>query len=91
MAVFAIENGISSQMIGSNQQFILNPVEYSFDMDNLVSPVNLTFDFYCQTININQSSPLSFQEALQSLKTYLSKSSLILERNVTCFNNLSKI
>ena len=89
LAVFGIANGISSQLIGSTQPFVLNPVAYSFDMDNLVVLSSLQFDFYCQTINVNQSTLLaSSQLAMPSLKAYTTNSSLVLAKNVTCFGTL---
>ena len=89
LAVFAIANGIESQLIGSSQPFVLNPVGFSFDMDNLVAPSNLVFDFYCQTISLTQSSSSSSQIRSSSLKAYLTNSSLTLAWNTTCFDTLS--
>ena len=43
LAVFGIENGVSSVLIGSNQEFNLQPSIYSIDLDNLVTPDKLSF------------------------------------------------
>jgi hypothetical protein len=92
IVVNAIENGISSILIGSQQNLTLNPSKYSFDLDNLIAPSQiLQFKFYCTTLlfntTFNQSLSQS-QEDLLKIKTNGISSSL--SRNRTCFNSISK-
>lgn len=47
LAVFALENGISTLLIGFGQTQILNPSLYSFDFDMLAVITSLKFKFYC--------------------------------------------
>ena len=86
--VKAIQNGISSILIGSQQNFTLNPSKYSSDLDNLITPSQiLQFKFYCTTILANSTLNQS-QEDLLSIKTSGISSSL--SRNRTCFDSISK-
>ena len=86
LAVYAIQNGVSSQLIGSSQVFQLNPMAYSFDMDNLVSPISLQFQFYCKTLNSLNKNSSSSQYDLYSYKM---NSSLTMTANETCFSSNS--
>ena len=86
LAVFAIENGISSQLIGSSQSLILNPVAYSSDLDNYVAISSLTFEFYCTVLNTNDINPPI--EQATSLRTFKTKQ-LTMTWNETCFNSPS--
>jgi hypothetical protein len=89
IVVNAIENGISSILIGLQQNFTLNPSKYSFDLDNLITPSQiLQFKFYCTTILFNSTLNQS-QEDLFSIKNSGISSSL--SRNRTCFDSISKI
>jgi hypothetical protein len=47
LAVFALQNGISTLLIGFGQSQILNPSLYSFDFDMLAVMSGLKFKFYC--------------------------------------------
>ena len=86
--VKAIQNGISSILIGSQQNFTLNPSKYSSDLDNLITPSQiLQFKFYCTTILVNSTMNQS-QEDLLSIKTSGISSKLF--RNRTCFDSISK-
>jgi hypothetical protein len=92
IVVNAIENGISSILIGSQQNLTLNPSKYSFDLDNLILPSQiLQFKFYCTTVLISSSfnqSLIQSQEDLLKIKTSGISSSL--SRNRTCFDSISK-
>ena len=80
--VIAIQNGIQSQLIGYNQAFSLSPTNFTVDLDNLILPSSLSFQFYCQTIQLNGNSETSNQLNLQ---TYKSNPSLSMKWNETCF------
>ena len=80
--VIAIQNGIQSQLIGYNQAFSLSPANFTVDLDNLILPSSLSFQFYCQTIQLNDNSKTSNQLNLQ---TYKSNTSLSMKWNDTCF------
>ena len=86
--VFAIQNGIQSQLIGYNQEFILNPVEYTVDLDNLISPSSLTFQFYCRTTQLNANTQTSNRISLQM---YKNNPALPLKWNETCFDSNCKM
>ena len=87
VVVNALQNGIQSLLIGSNQALTFNPAFYSIDLDNLVSPQSLSFIFYCKTINMNQTSQLS-QDI--DLYQYKMNSTLLMESNYTCFDSNGK-
>jgi hypothetical protein len=58
LAVYAVKNGVSNVLIGSNQEFILQPALYSYDLDDVITADKLSFVFYCQTIGQNFNSTL---------------------------------
>ena len=83
LAVFALQNGISNILVGSQQVFILDPATYSIDFDNLVLPSSLTYKFYCTTINLNTT--LTTNKINIDLLTFQQNSSLLMDSNRTCF------
>ena len=56
IAVFGLENGVSSTTIGLKQLFLLNPSKFSFDFDYVASMQTLKFDFYCRKLFKNQTN-----------------------------------
>ena len=88
IVVNALESGVQRISIGSNQTLIFNPVFYSFDLDNIVSPQSLSFIFFCQTINANET--FVSKENID-LYQYNMNSSLIMNSNLTCFDSNSKL
>ena len=89
LAVFALQNGISSLLIGSKQAFVLNPAAYSVDLDNLVSPSSLQYKIFCNTINLNSSTQSN--QVSTDLLTFKSNASLVMASNVTCFSSNSML
>ncbi len=87
--VYAIQNGIQSQLIGYNQEFTLNPAKYSVDLDNLLSPKSLSFEFYCRTINLNTNTKSNANQI--SLQMYKNIFGLQMKWNETCFASNSNI
>lgn len=87
IVVNAIRNGISSVLIGLQQNFTLNPALYSSDLDNVILASQLKFKFYCSPRLLNSSNTLS-----QSIDlfTYKNGSHLMMSRNTTCFESNSK-
>jgi len=88
IVVNAVKNGISSVMIGSQQNFSLNPALYSADLDNLVAPSVLKFKFYCLTLLKNSTNP---SQQNIDLYTYKNVPQLLMSRNGTCFDSNSKL
>ena len=88
LAVFALENGVSSVLVGSKQAFNLNPSLYTFDMDGIVTPDKLSFVFYCKTVNTSdQNRIVNMQNDLKTFQT----NNLALTRDQNCFNASSKL
>jgi hypothetical protein len=83
LAVFAIQNGVSSVLIGSNQVFSLQPSIYTIDMDNIITADKLSFTYYCKTVNL--SDPNSVVNSQTDLMSYKSNPNLVMSRNQTCF------
>ena len=46
LAVYAVKNGVSNVLIGSNQEFFLQPGLYSYDLDDVITADKLSFVFY---------------------------------------------
>ena len=88
LAVFALENGVSSTLIGSQQALTLSPSVFTKDMDEIITPDKLAFKFYCKTIN-----PYSKNEISSSidLATYKNNATLDFIRNQTCFGSKSEL
>ena len=86
LAIFGIQNGISNVLIGSQQQFILNPAAYSLDFDAVVAPSSLAYTFYC--IPILPSGVTT--QITYDLQTYLTNSKLPMTWDTTCFAANSK-
>ncbi len=84
LAVFAVQNGISSLLIGSRQNLILKPDVFSVDLDYLISPNSLQYKIFCSTINTTLSSTVNNVKNIDLL-TYKSNSSLKMASNETCF------
>jgi hypothetical protein len=89
LAIFGLQNGISSQLVGSSQSFILNPGLYSLDLDYLLSMNKLNYTFYCNSINSNRIN--SSSKTTIDLATYKKNPQLAMQWNDTCFDSNSKI
>lgn len=89
LAVFALENGVSSVLIGSQQAFYLNPLLYTFDMDGIITPDKLSFVYYCKTVNL--TDPNRAVNVQNDLRSYQSNASLALVRGQNCFGASSKL
>ena len=88
LAVFALENGVSSVLVGSKQAFNLNPSLYTFDMDGLITPDKLSFVYYCKMVNLtDQSRLVNMQNDLKAFKT---DPNLVIVRDQNCFGATSK-
>jgi hypothetical protein len=88
LVVYGIENGVQSILIGYRQTLTLNPVEYSFDFDNLAAIKNFTFKFFCSPsskYNYSISSLVSASDI--DLATYKRNSSLQIN---SCFTSSGK-
>jgi hypothetical protein len=85
--VNAIRNGISSVLIGLQQNFTLNPELYSSDLDNVILASQLRFKFYCSPRLLNSSITLS--QTIDLFK-YKNGSHLMMSRNTTCFESNSE-
>ena len=87
LAIFALQNGVSSVLVGSQQILFLDPESFSIDFDYLVLPNSLNYKFYCTTINLN--STLASNEINIDLLTYQQNSLLEMTSNKTCFSSNS--
>jgi hypothetical protein len=83
--VIALPGGINRISIGANQVLTLNPANYSYDLDDLLSPSSMNFTFFCRVSN-NGSTIKNFSTDLFTLK---SQSSLI--NSQECFNSTGNI
>ena len=82
IAIFGLENGVNSIVIGSQQSLNLSPGVYTKDMDEVITPDTLKYQFYCKTVS---SSNINGVNSLIDLKTYKNDPSLVLFSNQTCF------
>ena len=88
LAVFALENGVSSTLIGSQQALTLSPGVFTKDMDEIITSDKLTFKFYCKTINSYSKNEIS---SSIDLAIYKNNATLELIRNQTCFGSKSEL
>ena len=91
IVVYGLENGNNDLYIGYNQMIELNPIKYSFDLDNLTSMQALKFEFYCR--NVSQTSISQNATQFQSNSTNLEtvKNLLVSQSPEFCFSTSSKI
>ena len=87
LVVYALQNGIQSILIGSNQTLIFNPVLYSFDMDNFVSPQLLEFKFFCQKVNSSAIMENIENSHIDLYQYKMNNSVMEMFSNLTCFDS----
>jgi hypothetical protein len=86
LVVNALQNGLQSMLIGSNQTLTFNPAMYSFDMDNFISPQLLEFKFFCQKVNASAMIIGNIGSSQIDLYQYKMNNSLMgMFSNLTCF------
>ncbi len=51
IVVFTMKGGVAEITRGYAQDFVLNPIQYSFDLDNIVSGSSLNYKFFCQSVD----------------------------------------
>ena len=83
LVVYGIENGVNGLVIGISQELVLNPLMYSFDLDNSISTSDLDFLFYCSTTANN----IMAYDDLRKLKNNFLHGII---SNNTCFDSISK-
>ena len=87
LAVFAIENGVSSVLLGTKQSFNLQPSVFSIDFDNIVQPSQLNFTYYCKMVNLSDANSLNTPASSIDLLSYKNNQALTMDRNLNCFAN----
>jgi len=88
LVVNALQNGLQSMLIGSNQTLTFNPAMYSFDMDNFISPQLLEFKFFCQKVNTSAMIIGNIGNSQIDLYQYKMNNSLMgMFSNLTCFDS----
>ena len=85
LAINAIENGITSLIIGSNQELYLTPTSFSHDLDELTDFSSLDYKYYCRTIDLN--SNLIDNSTLIDLYAFKINASLSIDANRNCFSS----
>ena len=92
LAVFGLENGVGSVMIGSKQSFRFEPSKYSIDLDYIIKADSLSFVYYCTTVNLSDpNSALNSIVSSIDLLSYSINQGLLMGRSLNCFGNSSKI
>ena len=89
IGVFAFENGIAEQTIGTGQFLVLDPGQYSFDFDEIYNARQLKYRYFCRIVinGLPQSYPsdtLSWSMDLKQLKK--NSSTVYVTAATTCFN-----
>ena len=88
LVVNALQNGIQSILIGSNQTLIFNQAMYSYDMDNFISAQLLEFKFFCQKVNATAMIMGNIGNSQIDLYQYKMNNSLMeMFSNLTCFDS----
>ena len=68
--VATLPGGINRVRIGSSQKLTLNPIRYSYDLDELMLPTSMQFKFYCRVVQ-NGIYSNNFTIDLMTYKTNL--------------------
>ena len=85
--VFGIQNAVTSILIGSDQRFYLNASNYSIDYDEIINPADLNYRYYCKTLDLTNQS---YEMQIIDLYSFQANSSLVMNRNKTCFSSSCK-
>jgi hypothetical protein len=80
--VISIPGGLNRISIGTNQEFSLNPANYSYDLDDILSPSSMNFSFYCRVDN----NGIILKNFSTDLFTFKSQN-LPMNSNEDCFNS----
>jgi hypothetical protein len=80
--VISLPGGLNRISIGTNQVLSLNPANYSYDLDDILSPSSMNFSFYCRVDN-NGSIFHNFSTDLFAFKSQ----NLPMNSNQHCFNS----
>ena len=92
IAVMSLANGVSEISRGLQQEIVLDPTTFSYDMDYLVSPKLLTFKFYCQILDAGFSRGFPLQGVNKKIDLMMFKNNLTLAMNnaTSCFDDSCK-
>ena len=90
LAVFAIENGVSSVLIGTKQSFYLQPSVFSLDFDNIIQPSQLNFTYFCKTVNQSDPNSINTPVGTIDLFSYKLNQALTMDKSLNCFGDNSK-
>lgn len=86
--VYGLENGNDDVYIGYNQDIELNPLEYSFDLDQLTPMSEVKFEFYC-LYYLKGSTSIPASTKSNDLNLGLVKLNATLANAQFCFNSTS--
>jgi hypothetical protein len=91
LTVLGLYGGSNQVEIGLNQTFEINPMQYSFDNDNVANVRTLNFKFYCNVIDggIPIGLPYLSKNVMADLYS-LTQIQYSMSYNSTCFNDTSK-
>ena len=93
--VFTFPNGMAEITRGMNQIINLNPVQYSYDKDNLTPAKSLNFKFYCQILDqgVQKGFPMLSSTKMIDLMMFKTNSTYAarMSNATTCFNTPSNI
>ncbi|RNA19749.1 polycystic kidney disease 1-like 2 [Brachionus plicatilis] len=90
IAIFCLENGLDFIRLGQKQTLELNPLRYAYDIDFLVQPDSLDYNFFCTVID--KSNSVDKLEHIDLIKSdnlkefYLSQNNSSPLKN-KCFNS----
>lgn len=73
-----LKNGIQNMSIGTAQKVMIDPMQYSFDIDNKIDISSLKFKFYCFFVNTNVTR-----------NELLNRQDLNLDTNNSCFKSVN--
>ncbi len=82
--VFSLQNGVENIEIGNQQEIMLTPDKFSFDMDNYVWIPSLSFKFFCYIVDSDKANQEFNRTLITDLKDLRNKGAT--DWN-SCFNS----
>jgi len=85
--VATLADGMDEVKIGSSQNLALDPLSYSYDLDELIKPSSLSYKFYCRV----EKNLIEQKNFTIDLMTYQKNSSLLMNKSIDCFDSPGKL
>jgi hypothetical protein len=90
--VATLPDGMDQVKIGSSQNLTLDPISFSYDLDEVVNSSSLTYKFFCRVVQIISSfvDEIEQKNFTTDLMIYKKDSTLSMNQSIDCFDSSGK-